>query len=268
MPKIRVNDITMNYEQQGKGEPLVLIPYLAADNACYAFQVAEYAKHFTCISLDPRGAGETDKPAGTYGTQLFADDVAAFMQAIGIDRAHVSGLSLGAATGMWLAARHPQRVKSLSLHSGWTKSDPFLKVVLQGWQTMAKSLGSVTEMVIRGIFPWCFTPELYAAKPDYIESLAAFVRGRPPQPVEAFLRQSDAVIAHDASAALANIKAPTQITFGRHDVVTSTRFADAMKAGISRSEMIVFEGCSHAPIYENVEEFNDRTLNFLRRQTG
>jgi len=76
------------------------------------------------------------------------------------------------------------------------------------------------------------------------------------------------VIAHDASAALANIKAPTQITFGRHDVVTSTRFADAMKAGISRSEMIVFEGCSHAPIYENVEEFNDRTLNFLRRQTG
>jgi pimeloyl-ACP methyl ester carboxylesterase len=268
MPKIRVNDITMNYEQQGKGEPLVLVPYLAADNACYAFQVGEYAKHFTCISLDPRGAGETDKPAGTYTTQLFADDVAAFMQAIGVDRAHVSGLSLGAATGMWLAARHPQKVKSLSLHSGWTKSDPFLKVVLQGWQTMAKSLGNVAEMVIRGIFPWCFTPELYAAKPDYIESLAAFVRGRPAQPVEAFLRQSDAVIAHDASAALTAIKAPTQITFGRHDVVTSTRFADAIKAGISRSEMIVFEGCSHAPIYENVAEFNDRTLNFLRRQTG
>jgi len=111
MPKIKVDDITMNYEQQGTGEPLVLIPYLAADNACYAFQVADYAKHFTCISVDPRGAGETDKPAGTYSTELFADDVAAFMQAIGIDRAHVSGLSLGAATGMWLAAKHPQKVK-------------------------------------------------------------------------------------------------------------------------------------------------------------
>ena len=229
MPKIKVNDITMNYEQQGTGEPLVLIPYLAADNACYAFQVADYAKHFTCICIDPRGAGETDKPAGTHSTQLFADDIAAFMQAIGIDRAHVSGLSLGAATGLWLAARHPHRVKSLSLHSGWAKTDPFLKVVVQGWQTMAKSLGSVTDMVIQGIFPWCFTPELYAAKPEYIESLAAFVRGRPVQPLEAFLRQSDAVIAHDAGAALAGIKAPTQITFGRHDVVTSTRFADAMK---------------------------------------
>ena len=52
----------MNYDQQGSGEPLILIPYLAADYACYAFQVAEYAKHFTCISVDPRGAGETDKP--------------------------------------------------------------------------------------------------------------------------------------------------------------------------------------------------------------
>jgi pimeloyl-ACP methyl ester carboxylesterase len=268
MPKIKVNDITMNYEQQGTGEPLVLIPYLAADNACYAFQVGDYAKHFTCISVDPRGAGETDKSAGTYSTQLFADDIAAFMQAIGIVRAHVSGLSLGAATGMWLAAKHPQRVKSLSLHSGWTRTDPFLKVVVQGWQTMAKGLGSVTEMVIQGIFPWCFTPELYAAKPDYIESLAAFVRGRPKQPLEAFLRQSDAVITHDAESALAGIKAPTQITFGRHDVVTSTRFADTMKNGIGRSEMTVFEGCAHAPIYENVAEFNEKTLSFLKRNSG
>jgi hypothetical protein len=59
VPKVRVNDITMNYEQQGTGASrLSLIPYLAADNACYAFQVADYAKQFTCISIDPRGAGE------------------------------------------------------------------------------------------------------------------------------------------------------------------------------------------------------------------
>ncbi|HEY1931864.1 MAG TPA: alpha/beta hydrolase [Acetobacteraceae bacterium] len=268
MPRIKVNDITMNYEQQGSGEPLLLIPYLAADNACYAFQVADYAKHFTCISIDPRGAGETDKPDGPWSTQLFADDVAAFMQAIGIDRAHVSGLSLGAATGLWLAARHPQRVKSLSLHSGWTKTDPFLKVVVQGWQTMAKGLGSVTDMIIQGIFPWCFTPELYAAKPDYIDALANFVRGRPAQPLDAFLRQSDAVIAHDAEAALAAIAAPTQITFGQHDAVTSTRFADAMKNGIGQSELHVFQGCAHAPIYENVAEFNEKTLSFLRQHSA
>jgi len=265
MPKITANGITMNYEQQGTGEPLVLIPYLAADNACYAFQVADYSKHFTCISVDPRGAGETDKPAGTYSMELFADDVAAFMQAIGVERAHVSGLSLGAATGLWLAGKYPQRVKSLSLHSGWTKSDPFLKVVVEGWQSIAKALSSVQEMIIQGIFPWCFTPELYAAKPDYIDQLAAFVRSRPQQPYDAFIRQSNAVMTHDAVSQLARIKAPTQITFGRHDVVCSTRFADAMKSGIKGSELLVFETCAHAPIYESVAEFNERTLSFLKR---
>jgi 3-oxoadipate enol-lactonase len=268
MPKIRANNITINYEQQGTGEPLLLIPYLAADNACYAFRVADYARQFTCISLDLRGAGESDKPGGAWSTELFGDDVAAFIAAIGLDRVHVAGLSLGAAVGMWLAAKHPERVKSLSLHSAWAKSDLYLKVVVQGWQTMARGLGSVTEMIIQGIFPWCFTPELYSAKPDYIEALAAFVRGRPTQPLAAFLQQSEAVIAHNAVAQLPRIKAPTQITFGRHDLVVSTRFADAMKSGIAKSELVVFEDCSDAPIYENVAEFNAKTLDFLGRQTG
>jgi pimeloyl-ACP methyl ester carboxylesterase len=268
MPKVVANGITMNYEQEGAGEPLILIPFLSADNACYAFQVADYAKHFTCISLDLRGTGETDKPTGTYSTELFADDVAALMQAIGVERAHISGLSLGAATGLWLAAKYPYRVKSLSLHSGWPRTDLFLKTVVESWQTMAKGLGSVTEMVIQGIFPWCFTPELYATRPDYIDQLAAFVRGRPPQPLDAFIRQSNAVIAHDALAQLAHIDAPTQITFGRHDMVTSTRFADAMKQGIKDTEIVVFETCAHAPIYESVSEFNEKTLRFLTSHAG
>lgn len=55
MPRVRAENVTLNYDQQGSGEPLVLIPYLAADCACYAVQVADYAKRFTCISVDVRG---------------------------------------------------------------------------------------------------------------------------------------------------------------------------------------------------------------------
>lgn len=131
------------------------------------------------VSVDPRGAGDSDKPEGTYSTELFADDVAALMQALGISRAHVAGLSLGAATGMWLAAKYPERVMTLSLHSAWTKTDPFLKVVVEGWQVTAKALGSVPDLVVKGIFPWCFTPELYAARPDYIDSLPNLSAGGP-----------------------------------------------------------------------------------------
>jgi pimeloyl-ACP methyl ester carboxylesterase len=263
MPTVRAGDIDVYYETQGSGDPLVLIPYLALDQACYAFQVADYAKHYTCISVDLRGAGRTSKPDGTCTTELFADDVATFMQAIGVERAHVSGLSLGAAVGMWLAAKYPEKVKTLSLHSAWPKSDPFLQTVVEGWRVMAMG-GSVTEMVIQGIFPWCFTPELYAARPEYIDSLAEFVRSRPMPPLEAFLRQSEAVINHDASAQLGRITAPTQVTVGRHDMLCSTRFVDALTGGIANTELVVFEDCSHAAIYENVEAFNTRTLAFLQ----
>jgi len=157
MPKVKANQITINYDQQGTGEPLILIPYLAADYACYAFQVAEYAKQFTCISIDLRGTGESDKPEGVYST----------------------------------------------------------------------------------------------------------VRGRPVQPLATFLQESNAVIAHDVAAQLGQITVPTQITFGRHDVLTSTRFADRMTGAIRGSEVLIFEGCAHAPIYEKVEEFNQKEA--LRR---
>ena len=268
MPTVQANGIDIYYEVQGEGEPMVLIPYLAADQACYAFQVADYAKDFTCYTVDLRGAGLSAKPEGTYTTELLADDVAAFMQAVSLDRAHIAGLSLGAAASIWLAAKYPGRVKSLSLHSAWDQSDPFLRAVVGTWRVMATALGSVTEMVIQGIFPWCFTPELYAARPDYIESLADFVRSRPMPTVDAFLRQSEAVLTHDARAALGSIQAPTLITFGRHDQVTSTRFAAPLTEGIANSELIVFGDCSHAPIYENAEEFNQRTLEFLRQHSG
>src|SRR3982751_6081742 len=105
MPKVKANNITLNYEQQGSGEPLILIPFLAADNACYSFQVADYSKHFTCISIDLRGTGLSDKPSDAYTTEDLADDVAAAMNELAISSAHIAGLSLGAATGLWLAAK-------------------------------------------------------------------------------------------------------------------------------------------------------------------
>jgi 3-oxoadipate enol-lactonase len=159
-------------------------------------------------------------------------------------------------------------VRSLSLHGAWPRTDNYLRVVVEGWRVMASALDSVTEMVIQGIFPWCLTPELYADRPEYVDSLAEFVRGRPMPPVDAFLRQSEAVLGHDALDLLGSITAPTLITFGRHDACTSTRFAEPLTSGIADSELFVFEDCSHAAIYENVDAFNARTLDFLHRHSG
>ena len=169
--------------------------YPALVHAAKPSTVADYAKRFTCISLDPRGAGETDKPAGAYSMELLADDVAAFMQTIGVEQAHVSGVSFGAATGLWLAGKYTHRVKSLSLHSCWTnRSVSTFKVVVKGFGGSGK-VDSV-EMSIR-TYPYCSRRRL-CDQPEYIDQLAAFVRSRPKQPLDTFVSQSSAVIAHDA----------------------------------------------------------------------
>jgi len=266
MPTASVGDIAMHYEMEGSGDPLVLIPYLSADHACYAFQMPEYSKHFTCIAMDVRGAGTTDKPAGRYTTEQSGDDVARLMDVLDIDRAHVVGVSLGAAAGMWLAAKYPERVASLSLHSACARTDSFFAAVVKGWQVMARALGNVADLVIQGLFPWCFTPALYAERPELVAGLEEFVRGRPPQPVDAFLLQSEALLGHDAEAHLGRIVAPTQVTYGGQDVITSTRFAPGLTEGIKDSELVVFEHLSHAGLHEDAGAFNHATLEFLTRQ--
>ena len=266
MPHVDVDGLTINYDVQGEGEPLLLIPYTSADHACWAFQLPAYTEHFSCIAVDLPGSGESDKPSGPYSTDGQADQVAAFLGAIGIEQAHVAGMSFGAAVGIHLAARHPGRVRSLSVHSGWHATDNYLEIVVEQWRTLASTLPTIADVAIQGIFPWCFTPEMYVERPEFVDTLADFVRGRPAQPVDAFLAQTDAVIAHDARSALGEIDAPTLITFGARDLVCSTRFAEPLKNGIGGSELVVFDHLSHAGLHEDPETFNRTTLDFLLHQ--
>lgn len=187
---------------------------------------------------------------------------------IGVESAHVAGVSLGAAAGMHLAARHPERVRSLSLHSAWDRTDAYLRVTLGMWRELARALPTVADAVIQGVFPFCFTPEMYVDRPEFVQALDDFVRGRPAQPLDAFLAQSEAALGHDASAVLGQIQAPTLVTFGAHDLVCSTCFADRLTGPIAGSELTVFEHLSHAGLHEDPEAFNRATLEFLLRQRG
>ena len=266
MPRVEVGGLTVNYDVQGEGEPLLLIPYTSADHACYAFQLPAYTEHFSCIAIDLPGSGESDKPAGPYSTDGYADQVAAFLGAIGIEQAHIAGVSLGATVGLHLGARYPGRVRSLSLHSCWDASDAYLKTVVGLWHTLAPTLPTVADVVIQAIFPWCFTPEMYVDRPEFVDTLVDFVRGRPAQPLDAFLAQAEAAMAHDATAVLGEIDTPTLITVGARDLVCSPRFAEPLKSGIGGSELVVFEHLSHAGLHEDPETFNRVTLDFLLRQ--
>ena len=117
--------------------------------------------------------------------------------------------------------------------------------------------------MILGIFPWCFTPETYNTRPDFISGLEGFVRSRPAQPLHAFLAQCQAVLAHDATGALAADRRTALITFGGRDNLTSTRFVQPLTEGIADSTLVVFDDLSHAGLHEDPEALNAASLDFL-----
>ena len=130
MPKVKANDITMNYESQGAASRWCSSPISPPTTPATPFR-SPITPSISPASRSIRAAPArpTSRPA-TYSMELFADDVAAFMQAIGVERAHVSGLSLGAATASGSPANIRNGSNRCRCTSCWPKSDPFLKVVV------------------------------------------------------------------------------------------------------------------------------------------
>ncbi len=263
MPTAEVPGASIHYEEYGEGEPLLLIPCLASDNGCWAFQMPAYAERFRCIAVDLPGIGGSPTPEGRPSTARHADELAALLDALGLGRAHVAGVSLGAAVAMQFAARHPDRVRTLALHSAWPATDAFMRACMDSWRGQARALPTIPDLVVQGIFPWVFTPEMYAERPEVLEEFGAIVRARPAQSLEGFMAQSQAVLDHDASAVLGDIVAPTLVTYGARDLLTSTRFAAPLTEGIRDARLVVFDHLSHCGFNEDPDTFTAATLEFL-----
>ena len=268
MPKVNANGININYVMQGVGEPLVLIPFLSADNGCYTFQLPIYSGHFTCYVIDPRGAGLSDKPEGPYTINQMSDDLAAFMDATALDTAHIAGVSMGAGIALQFAVNYPEKVKSLSLHGVWVKTDQHLGSLVNNWKIAASSIGNVIDAMATAVFPLCLSPELYISDPEYVKSLYDFMKDRPKQPVHGFISQCDAVMSHDCIDGLEKITAPTYATFGRRDIVTPPGIhAEIIQEKIPSTEIKIFDDCLHSPILEKTKDFNAESLDFLIRNS-
>ena len=228
MPYVDTGQVSLFFEDAASGGvPTLLLHELGGSSESWRAVIHSLAADRRVIAADFRCAGRSEKPVGTFDFAELADDLSALLQALSVDQpVDVIGAALG---------------------------------------SLAGALPTVADITIQGIFPFCFTPEMYVERPDYAQALADFVRGRPAQPREAFLSQTEAVLAHDAVPALGEIEAPTLVTFGAHDLVTSTRFADPLTGGIAGSELVVFDHLSHAALHEDPEAFNGATLDFLLR---
>jgi pimeloyl-ACP methyl ester carboxylesterase len=95
MPRVRVADIEMFHVEAGTGDPLVLVMGYTGDHLAWGFQMPVFAEHYRVIAFDNRGAGQTDQPDHPYTTRQMAADTVGLMDALGVERAHVLGVSMG-----------------------------------------------------------------------------------------------------------------------------------------------------------------------------
>ena len=127
------------YELVGDGRPLVLLPGTFSDRRVWRRVVGSLQRHHRCLLYDPRGTGHTPDPGAPFGVDDLADDVLRLLDEVGWSRADLVGHSLGAATAVTIAGRHPSRVRRLVLLDPPLGVDPYLATVFDHWEALARS---------------------------------------------------------------------------------------------------------------------------------
>lgn len=264
MPKIRVSDIDMYYEVHGKGEPLLLIMGLGSDLTSWILQIPDFSKKYQVIAFDNRGVGRTDAPDMPYSIAMMADDTIGLLDALGIERAHILGLSMGGMIAQELALKYPRRVKRLVLAA--TAAGPY------AWGMHL--LGSMLRLAQEGVAPetltslrvsWLFTDKFFE-NPALVRTVIDTMLANPhPQPVHAYARQFAAANEHDTRRRIGQITAPTLVIVGRKDILLPVKMSEELAAGIPSSELVVLEGGGHGFLVEIAGKFNQAVMDFLAK---
>ncbi|HEU4366900.1 MAG TPA: alpha/beta hydrolase [Methylomirabilota bacterium] len=265
MPYTVLNRIRVHYEVAGQGAPVLLINGLSAPSVGWALQVKAFAAHFRVVTFDNRGVGETDlPPEPVYTTGQMADDAAALLRYLKLERAHVVGASMGGTIAMELALRQPRLVRSLTLACTWAEGDARFLHTIESWVSLAYRV-PIEERFRHVVYPWLFTPAFFARK-DNVEAAFQRAMAYPHQTKpEAMERQGKGIMAWNGTRVkrLSSIRAPVLVLVGADDILTPPAFSRLLAKGLRRARLTVLPG-AHGFFLEHAELFNRTVLRFLK----
>ena len=264
MPIVAANGIDLYYAETGSGEPLVLVMGFGGDHLSWGFQLSALSVQHRVVTFDNRGSGRSDVPDIPYTTQMMADDTVALMDRLGIERAHVLGVSLGGMIAQEIALGHPERVRSLQLHCTAARPDGYMLALLENLRMVRGKAGA--EIAQRAMALWLFSPSTFNERAEFVDMLlyAASSQARPQSDV-GFARQGDAVMSHDALARLGGITCPTLVAVGEEDQLAPLRFSREIAGAIAHAEFRTIPGAGHVYFWEKPAEFNNLVLTFLSK---
>lgn len=267
MPVVSVAGLPLYYEWHGRdtGTPVVLVMGLGGDSTAWAFQLAALGSRHRVLVFDNRGAGRSGSPDVPYTTRAMAEDLLGLLDALGVARAHLVGLSLGGAIAQEAALAAPGRVASLQLHATWAGPHPYFAALVRAVRTARERLAP--EEFFRALAVWLFAPATFVRQPDLIELVVQRAAEHPyPTPLHAYTRQAEAALAHDARARLPGVRCPTLVAVGTADLVTPPFLAEEPARLIPGARLERLPDAGHGAIWEAPARFNQLCLEFLERQ--
>jgi pimeloyl-ACP methyl ester carboxylesterase len=262
MSVVDANGVALYVEQSGSGDDVICISGLADEGACWVDQVAGLSDRWRITTFDNRGVGRSATPDGEYRIADFAADTAALLDALGIERAHVLGSSMGGAIAQELALAHPEKVRSLVLNGTYCRGDHFFREVIRSWQWAARKSDNLRDF-LNVVNLWCFSPRIYneGIMEGWLTEAAASDHA---QSVDAFCRSADALIAHDSADRVGAISVPTLVTVGELDLCLPERFSRELVERIQGATLRVIPANGHQPFQEDPDAYNAILAEFWR----
>ena len=262
MPRIEANGIQIYYELHGPegAEVVVLSNGVLMSTASWAFQTPVLAKHYRVLLYDCRGMWQSEHPPGPYSMELHADDLAALLDALGIERAHIAGISYGGELSLAFALKYPGRTRSLIVSSAVSQIEPLLEGWMASW--IAATRARDPEMLFRVTYPLNFSEGWIAANAAALEA----ARQRyATLDMEAFLELLRGFARLDLTGALHQITAPTLVIVGEEDLLKPRPYAEIIAGEIAGAELAVVPQAGHAVCWEQPGLFNTLVLGFLAK---
>lgn len=259
--------IRLYYEIHGEeGEPFLLLGGTGSDHSLWAGHAPELAGRFRVITPDPRGTGQSTRPADpeSYSMRAMAEDAAALLEQLDLGPAHVAGLSLGSAVAMELGAARPELVRSLHLHGAWARSDPWFVAMMEVMEYPARG-GDMAGFLALAL-P-CILSRSFVNDRAAVEALTrGFLEDNSHPPSrEGVLGHLHADKTHDATPRLAAVRAPTLVATGEQDVQVRPDYGREVAELIpgARFHLVTGPRASHCAILEMPEELLGLTYEFV-----
>jgi pimeloyl-ACP methyl ester carboxylesterase len=262
MPQFALANVDIHYEVYGNGEPLVLIPGFAAGAWIWFKHVAPLATKFKVVTFDPRGIGQSSFESEPLTMRLLAGDTAALLHGLGIEQAHVLGVSFGGFVAQEFALAYPEATRTLSLcctsFGGPNHVAPSMDILTA---VLSTNGFNTDERVRRNLLP-AFSPDFVRSHPDDVEEVIKLRLGNLVVE-EAYRSQLKAGLGFDAESRVVAIKAPTLVFSGDADRIVPVQNSRNLAERIPGARLRLVEGGSHLFFIEQPWEFNRTVVEFL-----